>query len=205
MKKYNGFTAIEGLLLLVIVGIIGFTGWYVWQQKQIADNTIDTASQISQSTPVKHQTKDSHGRTLCSYFQDVYCIQKDGSKIKMTKVEASSRQESWNMLPSDLQQFILSVWPKSCLEKNMGPNSPVYSGENVWLNGDGKFAEAPVGCDGGAVYLFAKIGGEWKNIESTQFGFSCSTYDKYKVPESYVAGPDGGYPDCQESAGAAIY
>gem|GEM_PF-5416893 len=32
-KNQHGFGAIEGLLLLVIVSLIGFVGWYVWQSK----------------------------------------------------------------------------------------------------------------------------------------------------------------------------
>jgi len=38
-KNQNGFSAIEGLLILVIVGIIGFTGWFVWQSNnKVSDN-----------------------------------------------------------------------------------------------------------------------------------------------------------------------
>lgn len=37
MKKLNaeGFSAIEGLLILVIIGIIGGVGWYVWEQNKV--------------------------------------------------------------------------------------------------------------------------------------------------------------------------
>lgn len=34
-KQQLGFTAIEGILILVIVGIVGFTGWYVWHGQQV--------------------------------------------------------------------------------------------------------------------------------------------------------------------------
>ncbi len=33
-KNENGFGVVEGLLVLAIVGLIGFVGWYVYQQSQ---------------------------------------------------------------------------------------------------------------------------------------------------------------------------
>jgi hypothetical protein len=40
LKKNNhGFGAIEGLLILVIVGIIGFTGWFVWDAKRNSEQS----------------------------------------------------------------------------------------------------------------------------------------------------------------------
>lgn len=54
MRKSFGFTAVEGLLILVIVGILGFTGWYVWNSKQNTDKTNTAATQASnQATAVK--------------------------------------------------------------------------------------------------------------------------------------------------------
>lgn len=49
-KRQNGFSAIEGLLILVIVGILGFTGWYVWRSKNTTDKTLNAASNTSQSS-----------------------------------------------------------------------------------------------------------------------------------------------------------
>ncbi|HSW80085.1 MAG TPA: hypothetical protein VLG47_04900 [Candidatus Saccharimonadales bacterium] len=50
MKKQNGFSVVEGLLVLVIVGILGFTGWFVWHS-QHSTNKLNTQS-ISDSQPV---------------------------------------------------------------------------------------------------------------------------------------------------------
>ena len=52
MKKFNknsGFTVIEGLLILVILVIIGSTGWYVWHSQKNADKTYDSSSDTSQT------------------------------------------------------------------------------------------------------------------------------------------------------------
>ena len=56
MKKTNqkGFSAVEGVLLLVILGMIGFTGWYVYHSKKVANK--ESNSQATVQTVV---TKES--------------------------------------------------------------------------------------------------------------------------------------------------
>jgi len=43
MHKQKGFSAVEFILILIIVSIVGFAGWFVWNsQKQIAKTLDDT-------------------------------------------------------------------------------------------------------------------------------------------------------------------
>lgn len=52
-KNQDGFSIVEGLLLLVIVGLIGFIGWYVWHAKQNTDKNLKVSDS---STPIKPGT-----------------------------------------------------------------------------------------------------------------------------------------------------
>lgn len=47
-KNDRGFGVVEALLVLVIVGILAFTGWFVWNAKQNADKSLDTATASAQ-------------------------------------------------------------------------------------------------------------------------------------------------------------
>jgi len=47
MKNQKGFSALEGLLILVIVSLIGFVGWYVFHTKASVNNTYKSAVQTS--------------------------------------------------------------------------------------------------------------------------------------------------------------
>jgi len=51
-KDQKGFSAVEAVLLLVVVGLIGFVGWYVWHSKNQTDKVL-TTSQNSQIDSAK--------------------------------------------------------------------------------------------------------------------------------------------------------
>src|SRR3989344_1891275 len=54
MKNQKGFSVVEGVLILVIIGLLGGVGWYVWDSnkktKQVLDNT-DKGSSVSNKIP----------------------------------------------------------------------------------------------------------------------------------------------------------
>ena len=51
-NKEKGFSAVEGLLIFVIVALIGFVGWYVWQAKQNVDKDLSVADTSSNASTV---------------------------------------------------------------------------------------------------------------------------------------------------------
>jgi len=56
-KNQTGFSAVEALLIIIVLGIIGFTGWYVLHAKQNANKNLTVSSA---STPIsKKQTSPS--------------------------------------------------------------------------------------------------------------------------------------------------
>lgn len=65
MKNQKGFTVVEGLLILVIVGLIGGVGWYVWDAKKESDKSLNQAS----STDISGTTKTSETPTPDGYVK----------------------------------------------------------------------------------------------------------------------------------------
>lgn len=55
-KNQSGFGAIEAILIVVIVGIIGGAGWYVWKSQSEANNTLGNLSS-AQNDPQKAEKK----------------------------------------------------------------------------------------------------------------------------------------------------
>lgn len=57
MKSQRGFGLLEGLLIIVIIGLIAGAGWYVWDSKKNADKSLTNAS-ISDSVTADLQPGD---------------------------------------------------------------------------------------------------------------------------------------------------
>jgi len=71
MKKYNqkGFTAVEGLLIAIIVLMIGFIGYYVYHSQQQANKTLNSAQAEGVSTSAAKKTSTSgNASSATRYF-----------------------------------------------------------------------------------------------------------------------------------------
>jgi predicted negative regulator of RcsB-dependent stress response len=60
MKKSTGlgFSAVEGLLITIIIGILGGVGWYVWHANSQINKNLNAADStklaIQSAKPIKH-------------------------------------------------------------------------------------------------------------------------------------------------------
>ena len=66
-KNSDGFSVVHTLLILVIIGIIGFTGWYVWNASKEANKNLEVKNRtstvnktnVAKSEPSKTSAKDT--------------------------------------------------------------------------------------------------------------------------------------------------
>lgn len=63
----KGFSAVEGLLILIIVGIIGFAGWKVWDASRIRNNSESQGASVQQVST--QQNNDAHEETTNNYLK----------------------------------------------------------------------------------------------------------------------------------------
>jgi hypothetical protein len=52
----DGFSAVEAILILIVVAIIGFAGWFVWHSQQATSKTLDAANNSSAASSSKQST-----------------------------------------------------------------------------------------------------------------------------------------------------
>jgi hypothetical protein len=57
-RNQKGVLGIEGVLLLIIVGLLVFIGWYVWHTKQTTNATLNGAASQQISVKAQDQTKN---------------------------------------------------------------------------------------------------------------------------------------------------
>ncbi len=94
MSGQKGFSAVEGLLVIVIAGIVGFTGWFVWHSQQ-STNKLDTQT-LSDSKPPQPSAKKVNSYEDCikaagSIMQETYpqvCVTKDGKHFTQPVAQA---------------------------------------------------------------------------------------------------------------------
>lgn len=51
-RRQYGFTALEALLILIIVGLVALIGYKVYNTKQVADKSANSAVSVIENTPV---------------------------------------------------------------------------------------------------------------------------------------------------------
>ncbi|MBX4190779.1 hypothetical protein KW794_01700 [Candidatus Saccharibacteria bacterium] len=66
-RNRNGFSTVEALLILVIIGLIGFTGWFVYHSKGTADKAYSASDNTSSQQISQDKTKKSG-----LYFRNKY-------------------------------------------------------------------------------------------------------------------------------------
>lgn len=106
----RGFTAWEALLIAVVVGVVGFTGFFVWQSQREVNKTYDDAPK-AQDPPAyeKNSTqqdfencKKAEGSRMLETYPE-QCITKDGKTYITSALTATQEENSKNYL-------VISQW-----------------------------------------------------------------------------------------------
>jgi hypothetical protein len=94
-KSQDGFSAVEGLLIAVIVGMLGGVGWYVWHANSQVNKNLNAAEStklaIQSAKPINtfDDCKNTHGSKLLGTLPE-QCITNDGKKFSQTTVADKS-------------------------------------------------------------------------------------------------------------------
>lgn len=151
-KTQKGFAALEGLLILIIVAIIGGIGWYAYNSKTKTDKILSQADQISQSTPIE---KQKEVRTVLEKISEV----------------------SLDSVPSDLKAVILNEFGSSTCKAQMTTGVSAHKIEMT-----SAIARYDFGCDGGQPKMFALVSNKWEKISDNWITPNCNIITKYQVP-----------------------
>lgn len=81
LNNHSGFSAVEALLILIIVGILGFTGWYVYHAKQTSNKDYSAAA----NSTVPSYKKKTATKPTATVAPDPYTGWKSAS-LKYEKV-----------------------------------------------------------------------------------------------------------------------
>jgi hypothetical protein len=84
-NNQTGFSAVEAFLILIIIAIVGGTGWYVWHAKQTADKSLSSSAITSPTFEKKTATTVPPQASSKTYLT----IKEWGIKVKLGSADPS--------------------------------------------------------------------------------------------------------------------
>lgn len=105
----HGFAVVETLLIIVIVALIGFVGWYVYRAMKNTNNAYNTATNTSNSTAPKFGTRKKTSKVVTPQAAD--------ATAGWTTVKSPDASFSFKTPPS---------WVSLACDKSGGSASTVY-------------------------------------------------------------------------------
>lgn len=165
-------------MIVIIAGLVGFTGWYVWYSNNNASSSYSNAKNTSETASSNYSGSD---------------------KSQLAIGKAPVNNVVFSKLPSELQTLALAEIKKrapACVKDGHLVNE---IGQNI----DPQERFAPVGaavinmaCEGGAAGYFAKDlkdGSKWVYLTTSQAGLKCKYLSIYPIPKKILDIGDGTY------------
>lgn len=132
MKKQQGFSVIHIIMFIVLAGIIGFTGWYVWDTNKKASDTLESADQQS----FKKAEKSSNDKNAA-------------------KKTAEDPTKDWKSYTSTAGKYSLKYPPAWVVAEN-----PEQCTDGTFLVGPTKDTSGRCASDNGGMVSFSALNGD---------------------------------------------
>lgn len=119
-KNQKGFGVVEGLLILVIMGLIGFIGWYVWQSKNSVSSTYNNVAKTTNTVTttggnILVEIKDSGSTNFAGWDLQVFT---DGSG-KVNLVPSGSTTANPSISISGNKKFPIKTFTADSLKQSL--------------------------------------------------------------------------------------
>jgi type II secretory pathway pseudopilin PulG len=173
-QKQRGFAIVESLLVLVVVAIIGGTGYFVWHSKQQTDKSLSAASTENQVTNSK---KTSNSSPPVTDETANWLVYKSPENIYRLKIP-----DGWSLVRETDASFTLVGFSLDDITYKSGAKATVET-QPGGRGGPVPFMLGVVGREG---YTIAKPSGDKQSSFKTNQGVDV---DKYVFTQT--SEPDG--------------
>jgi len=204
MKKQQGFSIVETLLILIIVGLVGFTGWFIFSAKSTASKSLATSADVSDQQVAKTDTVNdfySCWRVVGSVSQSVPSTCTFSGKSYQSPAKFDKNQIlNISKVPAAIQGPVITA-AQAEFEKCTGSGLPAHQAEVMLAQTN--FVDISLGCDSGFHQYFGAEHNIWTDLGTSQAGLSCENVDKYQIGLSSVVNPaqKAAYQTCSYQSG----
>jgi hypothetical protein len=190
----RGFSAIEGLLLIIAVVLITFTGYYIYHAQKNTSATLNSASQVAKSSPKTSSPTAAavnpvvfHDSTGTAYEIALLAKTADQKGIAAALNKQCQANAQTNGAGAD---NVVAVTGTKELFTGTDPAN------NFVMNGN--FSKVNTGCyditkggaqwdSGAANYYLEKQAGQWTFVTASQMQPDCKDWDGTGVPSNIVS------------------
>ncbi len=178
----KGFGLIEGLLILIVVLLVGFIGYYVWNSQKEADDTANQAASSVQTEKQQTAPKPVYKNADVT----LYNLSDLATNGDQTQIVAAIKKKC----VTDLQSTDKTIAAEDVLVVGI---ETTFSDSASYAK-SGEFARLATTCltkpiepdSSGSVYILQKKSGNWTVILSGQMGPNCSEVDGKNIPSTIV-------------------
>jgi competence protein ComGC len=183
-SNHKGFALVEGLLILIIVLLVGFIGYYVYNSQKEADNTqIEAVSNVQTTKSKTAEAKPLIG----SGDSAIYDLSELATTSEQKQIVAAVKVKC----VSDTQATDKTV--KTTDVVVLGPKDTFTEPQAYAVSGD--YARIAAACqtkpvqqeDGTAVFVLHKSSSKWALLYSGQMIPNCSQVDGKNISSKIVA------------------
>lgn len=180
MKKQNGFTVIEGLLILLIVVLVAGTGWYVMHAKSQANKNLDSASSDNFAS-VKKKVSSANPNILPKKKTTAAA---PGLVSYSATLSSANDVSKLSGVSDDFKQFVSDDFDKN---KSPSPCGHAFGLVIHQILSDQFATGTEKQCKNTEKLWYKdKDTNKWQEIAATDTNFTCDTINQYKVPASIV-------------------
>jgi hypothetical protein len=181
MKKPQlGFSAVEGLLITIIIAILGGVGWYVWNTQKQVDKTYSQTANSSVSPNIKTKSVATNPVTPANGSPISEDVNYNPAIVITSASDVSKLENSTQAFKDFVAEQI------NTLSASEGANACTKPTLTISKIIKQKYSLGDVAACNGDSQLWVFTGNKWQKVDE-QTKFSCSIINKYSVPKTLIS------------------
>lgn len=177
----KGFTVVEIILTIVIIAVLGFAGWALWQSQQPASEEMSTNQSSRDNVPQQEESGLKKDEIIDLGNEPVDLVEsKDAEKLPAKTPESFKKEISRTLKNNKPDE-------NNCVDVYTVSKISAVNVAGSVASLDADTEESSQACGSGAGQVWYKTGeGQWDSLTVTQSVILCSTVEEKNIYEEFL-------------------